>query len=101
MKNMKIVGVDIGGTSIKVGLVDETGAVLQFFEYDTESEKGGRYVLETLIDKLKASFDQFDGIGISTAGMVDVENGTYAQETANIPDTKGLPLKATLEEVFR
>lgn len=98
---MKVVGVDIGGTSIKVGLVDEAGEVLQFFEYDTESEKGGRHVLHTLIDQIKANFEAFDAIGISTAGMVDIENGTYAQEAANIPDTKGLPLKATLEEVFR
>lgn len=97
---MRVVGVDIGGTSIKVGLVDEHGNVSTFFEYDTESEKGGTYVLETLVEKIKEHFPTFDAIGVSTAGMVDVEKGMLVQETANIKGTAGLQIKATLESIF-
>lgn len=98
---MQVVGVDIGGTSIKIGLVNDSGDVTTFFEYDTESAKGGTYVLETLIAKIKENFTQFDAIGISTAGMVDVEKGMLVQETANIPGTAGLQIKARLEEAFQ
>lgn len=96
---MKIVGVDIGGTMIKLGVVNEKGEFLESLEYDTEGAKGGDYVLETLMTKLE-QYKPFDAIGISTAGQVDRENGSLADESANIPGTAGLQIKARLEERF-
>lgn len=96
---MKIVGVDIGGTSIKLGVVDEKGNFEHSLEYDTESAKGGKYVLETLITQIE-KFEGIDAIGISTAGQVDRERGMLVEESANIPGTAGLQIKATLQEHF-
>lgn len=96
---MRIAGVDIGGTSIKLGIVNEKGAFLEMIEYDTEGKKGGDYVLETLITKLE-QYEPFDAIGISTAGQVDRETGSLAAESANIPQTAGLQIKARLEAKF-
>ena len=73
---MKIVAVDIGGTSIKLGLSDENGNIEVFKEYDTESKKGGPYIVEKLI-QIISEFEDFDAIGISTAGQVNSEEGYY------------------------
>lgn len=95
---MRVVGVDIGGTSIKLGVVNEKGDFEKSLEYDTESEKGGQHVLQKLIEKIEQLGD-IDAIGISTAGQVDRENGVLV-ESVNIPDTLNLALKARLEEHF-
>lgn len=96
---VKIAGVDIGGTSIKLGVVDKAGKFLEEIEYDTESQKGGDYVLETLITKLE-QFEGLDAIGISFAGQIDRKQGRIAEESANIPGTAGLEIKARLEKHF-
>src|SRR5690625_7917056 len=97
---MNIVSADIGGTSIKLGMVDEKGNIDHFQEYDTESSKGGPYVLQTLMEKI-AQLENFDGIGISTMGQVNREQGMLMQEAVNIPQTNGLQIKSTLEERFK
>src|SRR5690625_8027862 len=97
---MKIVSEDIGGTSIKLGIIDENGNIKNFQEYDTESEKGGPYVLQTLLEKI-AQFDEFDGIGISTLGQVDREKGMRTQDASNIPKTNGVQIKSTLKERYQ
>src|SRR5690625_1647837 len=97
---MRIVSADIGGTSVKLGMVDVQGNIENFQEYDTESIKGGPYVLQTLIKKI-SQFEKFDGIGISTLGQVDRERGMLTQEASNIPQTNGLQIKSTLEEHFQ
>lgn len=97
---MRIVGVDIGGTSIKLGVVDEKGNFEHSLEYDTESAKGGQYVLEMLIKQIE-HLGKIDAIGISTAGQVDRERGMLVAESANIPGTAGLQIKAPLEDHFK
>lgn len=99
-KFMKVIGVDIGGTSIKLGLVNEKGEIDQFQEYDTESQKGGPYVLNTLVEKIRNEFAGFSAIGVSTLGQIDRENGVIMQEASNVPQTKGLQIKRTLEDAF-
>lgn len=96
---MRVAGVDIGGTSIKLGTFNEKGMLNDFVEYNTESQKGGRYLLQTLIQQIE-KLGNVDAIGISTAGQVDREHGVIVQEAANIPNTSGLQIKSTLENHF-
>src|SRR5690625_2660502 len=96
---MRIAGVDIGGTSIKLGIFGSNGKMHDFIEYDTDSFKGGNYILQNLIKNIE-QFERVDAIGVSTAGQVDRENGMIVQEAANIPHTSGLKIKARLESHF-
>src|SRR5690625_3071452 len=96
---MRIAGVDIGGTSIKLGIFNPQGEMQDFLEYNTESQKGGKYIMENLIKQIE-QFDKVDAIGISTAGHVDRIKGVIVQEAANIPRTSGLQIKSILQNHF-
>lgn len=97
---MDIVAIDIGGTSIKLAISDEKGQLKKFWEIDTEAEKGGRFIVQKLIDEL-SKLDSFDKIGISTAGQVDPIKGTIIYANPNIPNYTGTPLKEIFEQTFK
>ena len=71
------VSIDIGGTSIKYGVLKEDGEILLKDSMDTEAAKGGK-ALENkvfcIIRDCQAKYP-LSGVCISTAGMVDCEKG--------------------------
>lgn len=101
----KYVCIDIGGTSIKYGLANELGEILDRQEMDTEAlEKGGPGILEkskNISRKYIEENDDIKGICVSTAGMVDPEEGkiVYAIESI-IPGYTGLEFKKEIEKEF-
>ena len=76
------VGIDLGGTFIKGGIVDDLGNVILSDKVPTESE-GGQEVVATnianlanaLIEKAGLAKDDLVGIGMGVPGMIDSENG--------------------------
>lgn len=97
---MKILSIDIGGTKIKSCIVDRNGNTEDFREMDTESEKGGKALVQKLISIIE-DYDDFDHIGISTAGQVDSEKGYIIYANENLPGYTGTKLKEILEERFK
>lgn len=96
---MNILCADIGGTSIKAGLVDEKGNVTGYQEVPTESALGGPFVMKNLI-KLLRTYENYDAIGISTAGQVDAHSGVILYANENIPNYTGMKVKELLETEF-
>ena len=94
----KYICLDIGGTAIKYGLVDEHGNLIEKYSTATEAEK----ILETAIRIVESFQDkhEINGICISTAGMVDPVKGEIVYSGPTIPNYKGTRLKATMEERF-
>ena len=74
-----IAAVDIGGTKIAVGIVDERGKVLSRLETATEPESGYAAALDRVEDILhqvaKSAGTQITGIGIGSTGPVDPFTG--------------------------
>ncbi len=99
MTNVKILAADIGGTSIKVAISDQDGHIETFKEFDTESKKGGNYLVEKLI-KIISEYQHFDAIGISTAGQVNSVEGSIIYANDNIPHYTGTQLKKIVENQF-
>ena len=67
---------DIGGTQIKYGIVSETGIVLKHKTVPTEIHLGGEQIIQNSFFYQKLMSEHtISGIGISTAGIVDVNKG--------------------------
>ena len=94
------VGVDLGGTSIRCGLVDSGRVVTKFSELcrsnGTEIEVLEQ--LERLISKLLNP--QVKGIGIGVPSVVDIQKG-IVYNVANIPSWEEVFLKDILEAKFK
>lgn len=72
-------GIDLGGTNIKCGIVDETGNIIVQESVPTNSEKGFSCVTETMTDLVikLAQETKIDvkAVGVGSPGMIDGERG--------------------------
>lgn len=103
-KKMKeYICIDIGGTSIKYGMIQEDGIFLTTSEMPTEAMKyGGSGIMKKvkkIIEEFKKDYKP-EGICISTAGMVDCEEGKITYAAPLIPNYTGTEIKKTLEQCF-
>lgn len=98
----KYVSIDIGGTAIKYGVLNETGEILSRSEMETEAHKGGASILAKAVGIVEefSKTEEISGICISTAGMVDTQKGEIFYSAPLIPDYTGTRFKETLEEKF-
>ncbi|QUO30898.1 ROK family protein [Faecalicatena sp. Marseille-Q4148] len=98
----KYICIDIGGTAIKYGMVNEKGNILERKQMATEASKGGPAILAKAVSIVETFVKQeeISGICISTAGMVDVDQGSIFYSAPLIPDYIGTNFKKTMEERF-
>lgn len=103
MSNEIFVGVDLGGTSIKIGLCDKNGRLLHKMEGPTETGRGADYVIDTIADYVRRivadsslSWDRVAGIGIGIPGFTDIPNGIVI--LAPNLQWHNVPIKVMLEE---
>ncbi|WP_377867004.1 ROK family protein [Bacillus sp. R86525] len=94
---------DIGGTQIKYGIVSEIGAVLMHKKVPTEIHLGGEQIIQKLIYLSKKLMTEhtISGIGISTAGIVNIYKGVVTGGVDHIPDYATIPIIARLQEVLQ
>lgn len=76
------VGIDLGGTFIKGGIVDDLGNIIYADKTPTESESGADRVamnisalVKTLLQKVGLNKDDVEGIGMGVPGMIDSKAG--------------------------
>ncbi|CEN85504.1 ROK family protein [Paraclostridium sordellii] len=101
----KFICIDIGGTSIKYGVLNEGGSIITKDCMDTKAlEEGGVGILEKIKYIVKKYINDYsiEGICISTAGMVDPKEGKiiYSLEEL-IPGYTGMEIKKEVEEEFK
>ena len=96
-----IITFDVGGTSIKYGVVEFKEDEIHFLMKDEADTFGGQGILKTIEEKTQEAMQSYpiEGLAISTAGRVDVETGTILL-ASNIPDYTGMCVKGLLEEKF-
>lgn len=93
------IGVDFGGTSVKIALVDERGTLVSQQRIITEHVRDRKEWLDAVcgaIDKLKGDL-AICGVGVGVPGFVDFERG-FIYDLANVPGWTGVPLADLLEE---
>ena len=83
-------GVDIGGTTVKMGLFDENATVLDKWEIPTRKENGGEAILPDVAKAILAKMEEkgivasdIKGIGVGAPGAVD-EQGTMVGGAVNL-----------------
>lgn len=88
----KYIGVDIGGTSIKLGIVTEEGEVLIRKETIYTDENDDRTVIRAMIESIHELLEEHgistgdvSGIGVSAAGCINSVTGSVAENGGNVP----------------
>lgn len=102
-------GVDIGGTAVKIGAVSEDGALLgEVGEYSVSFDGYETPILETVVKSLRLFLENrgeeaklYSGIGVSATGGINTKEGRVDGSAGHIKNWLGSPLKARLEEEFR
>ncbi len=97
--NNRIVGVDIGATKTRIGIVQDT-KIIKEADFPTSSTASKQQILDELttgIEEIAGS--DFYGIGIGVPGLIDEENGILF-DLLNIPSLKEVHLKDHLERHF-
>jgi glucokinase len=93
------VGIDLGGTAVKLGVVDEQGRRLSFHRLPTHVDRGpedtacrmGEAVREAIAE-LGISPSTVARVGLGSPGILDVRNGVMVNPT-NFPGWGGFPLR--------
>lgn len=95
------IGIDLGGTNVRVAKVDSNGSVLQVEKEATEIEKGTEYVMDKIISMIEKidGYEDCKGIGMGVPGPVDTKQGKMVLAT-NLPGFKDYPIAKRLEDHF-
>ena len=100
-------GIDIGGTAVKLGIVDEIGKVLckgeqsvNFDGYQTPVLDTVRKAAKEFLTAQAIPVENLSGIGVSATGQIDSRKGIVAGTCGNFPNYIGSPIKAALEQDF-
>lgn len=96
-------GVDVGGTHLKIGYVDRAGSILEFKKEDTTPYRDhrdgfGPYFIKGLA-KYLAKYPKVEKVGIGLPGLISKDR-SCALEIPAIPDLNGFSLKKGLEEAY-
>lgn len=105
-----VFGVDVGGTTVKLGLFDVEGNLLDKWEIPTRTDNGGEKILPDIAESIQAKMqeknvkkDEVSGVGLGAPGPIDAEGTVFGAVnlgwgTFSISDTLsdllGLPVKA-------
>lgn len=105
-----VFGVDVGGTTVKLGFFDVEGNLLDKWEIPTRTENGGEKILPDIAESILAKLaeknvnkEEVAGVGLGAPGPIDAEGTVYGAVnlgwgTFSISDTLSklldLPVKA-------
>ena len=93
---IEVLGVDIGGTKIRMGIINSNGQVVK--DYVVPTQIPLYPYLEKKIVQLVKEYPHIQAIGIGTRGMVDAEKGIITFETETLPGWQGTEVKSLLEK---
>ena len=98
------IGIDLGGTFIKGGVVDTDGNIIAFDKTPTQVEKGNLAIcknmaslIEMLITKANINREEIIGVGAGAPGMVDTKDGVL--KCAENLLIENFPMAKTLKEL--
>jgi glucokinase len=96
------IGVDLGGTNMRIAAVEETGRQLETICADTDLKRGRDSVIHEMCDAIQTLADKFSpthrllGTGVGIPGIIEMESG-MVRAAANLPGWNDYPVKAEIQ----
>ena len=99
-------GFDVGGTNIKLGIVDDLGRAVAHTKIVTEEDRGprdavkrARVAVEQMLAKLGLSLADVAAVGLCVPGTMDIPRGMFL-EPHNLPHWHYFPIRDCVAEAF-
>jgi glucokinase len=97
------IGIDLGGTNIKGGLVDREGKIVSENTVPTGASEPAGHTLGKMTSLIEALMEsaggKVAGVGIGAAGQVDHEKGVFI-EGPNVPNWKNVPVAREIQKAI-
>ena len=96
------IGVDLGGTNLRIAAVSATGQLLEKVTLGTKVALGRDHVINEMCDaihRLSAQYKESGklmGAGIGIPGIIDMQSGML-RKSANLPGWEEYPVRAEIE----
>jgi glucokinase len=101
------VGLDVGGTSMKAGVVDDEGRPRSDVSLPTEAERGQEFGLERMCETIRLAvrqagltMDRITAVGVATPGTMDLPAGMIL-DPPNLKPWKNGPVRQYVHDQFR
>ncbi len=97
------IGVDLGGTNLRIAAVDDQGALVEKVTLGTKVSRGRDHVIADMCDAIQRMSDKYKnsapllGIGVGVPGIIDMQTG-LVRESPNLPDWVDYPARAAIEQ---
>jgi glucokinase len=100
------VGLDVGGSAMKAGVVDDTGHPQASVSLPTESYRGQEFGLERMCESIRQAvaaanlgMDDIRAIGVATPGTMDIPAGLIL-DPPNLKPWRNVPVRAHIQKAF-
>jgi glucokinase len=100
------VGLDVGGTTMKAGVVDDSGRPLASVSLPTEAYRGQEFGLERMCETIRQAvaaagikLSDVAAIGVGTPGTMDIPAGIIL-EPPNLKPWRNVPVRDHIHKVF-
>lgn len=95
------IGIDLGGTNVRVAKVSETGEVQQVVKRPSRALEGKEIVVDNIIEMIEEidGFESVSGIGLGVPGPVDTYEKVMKLAT-NLPGFEGFKVTEKIEARF-
>ena len=100
------IGVDLGGTNVKIAIVDDAGNIICSRSAPTDADKGFEAAYEnivnviyTIINECEVSKEEISGIGFGLPGLIDSKNGII-KDLPNMPGWVNIPFGEMIKKEF-
>ncbi len=99
------IGVDLGGTNLRIAAVDEHGVLLEKVTLGTQVALGRDRVIHDMCEAIRHLAHKYEGsgalqgIGIGVPGIIDIKTGTL-RESPNLPGWAESAVRAQIEQML-
>lgn len=96
------IGVDLGGTNLRVAAVSDNGTMLDKVAHSTTYSKGPVGVVDDMVQIIREIRDRYGadgltGVGIGVPGFIDMDEGVIIG-SANLPGFQGFPVRDVIQQ---